>query len=269
MRSLHRKLSYSNVVATAALFLALGGISYAAVELPRSSVGTRQLKNEAVSTAKTKDGAITRAKVADGAVVNSKIADGAVTGTKVNLSTLGRVPNAAFATDADHAARSDHALSSSQADFALKAKEAGYLAGQPASAYGAALVAHTEIPPTDVDAEWWAPVSGASQAGSTLKSVEMLTPSTTPSFARGFTSFSWTGPSPGDAANVRVQLYYDEEPVLGDLSLTRLSYYNWSPSYSVEIQAGGRLAIKVTEEVNGEEIPAISLQTALLLSPGP
>ena len=42
----------SNVVAYIALFVALGGTSYAAINLPAGSVGTRQLKNRAVTAAK-------------------------------------------------------------------------------------------------------------------------------------------------------------------------------------------------------------------------
>ena len=39
------KLSYANVIATVALFLALTGGAYAANVLPRSSVGTSQIKD--------------------------------------------------------------------------------------------------------------------------------------------------------------------------------------------------------------------------------
>ncbi len=38
-----------------ALFIAVGGVSYAAVQLPRNSVGTKQLKRGAVNSAKVKD----------------------------------------------------------------------------------------------------------------------------------------------------------------------------------------------------------------------
>ncbi|TMK38440.1 MAG: hypothetical protein E6G56_14675 [Actinobacteria bacterium] len=38
-------LSYSNVMSTLALFVALGGASYAAVTLPPNSVGSRQVRN--------------------------------------------------------------------------------------------------------------------------------------------------------------------------------------------------------------------------------
>ncbi len=41
-----------NVIALIALFVALGGTSYAALNLPANSVGARQLKNRSVSAAK-------------------------------------------------------------------------------------------------------------------------------------------------------------------------------------------------------------------------
>ncbi|MET0603453.1 MAG: hypothetical protein ABW167_15815 [Baekduia sp.] len=50
---LHRllnRLSYANVVATLALFIALGGTSYAALKLPKNSVGSTQIKTGAVHT---------------------------------------------------------------------------------------------------------------------------------------------------------------------------------------------------------------------------
>jgi hypothetical protein len=37
---LRRHLTYANVVASLALFLALGGAAFAATQLPRNSVGT-------------------------------------------------------------------------------------------------------------------------------------------------------------------------------------------------------------------------------------
>jgi hypothetical protein len=43
------RLSYGNVVATIALFISLGGASYAAIELPADSVGPRQLRTHAVT----------------------------------------------------------------------------------------------------------------------------------------------------------------------------------------------------------------------------
>src|SRR5690348_7635233 len=50
-----RRVSYAEVVATLALFIALGGASYAAVKIPKNSVGTKQLKKNAVNSSKVKN----------------------------------------------------------------------------------------------------------------------------------------------------------------------------------------------------------------------
>jgi hypothetical protein len=52
MHRLRGKLTYANVMATIAVFIALGGASYAATQLPKNSVGTKQLKKGAVTPAK-------------------------------------------------------------------------------------------------------------------------------------------------------------------------------------------------------------------------
>ncbi len=51
------------IVACVALFVAMGGTSYAAVTLAANSVGTKQLKNSAVTTAKIKNGAVGTTKI--------------------------------------------------------------------------------------------------------------------------------------------------------------------------------------------------------------
>jgi hypothetical protein len=75
----------SNVYGLLALFVALGGTSWAATHLPKHSVGSKQLKNKAVTAAKIKAGAVTGAKVKPDSL----------TGASINESTLGIVPNAA------------------------------------------------------------------------------------------------------------------------------------------------------------------------------
>jgi hypothetical protein len=53
MKRFRFRPTYSNVVSTLCLFLLLGGgAAYAAAQLPRNSVGTRQIKAEAVTPAK-------------------------------------------------------------------------------------------------------------------------------------------------------------------------------------------------------------------------
>ena len=49
----------SNAVAYLALFVALGGTSYAAVQLPANSVKAKQIAKNAVATAEVKDGSLT------------------------------------------------------------------------------------------------------------------------------------------------------------------------------------------------------------------
>jgi len=86
-----------------AVFLVLGGAAFAAAQLPKNSVGKKQLKNGAVTTAKLKKNAVTTAKIKNNAVNGSKVKDGSLTGADINLSSLGTVPNAAHASSADSA----------------------------------------------------------------------------------------------------------------------------------------------------------------------
>ncbi len=57
-RRLQGKLTYANVAATLALFIALGGTSYAALTLPRNSVGDRQIRAGAVRSSEVRDRSI-------------------------------------------------------------------------------------------------------------------------------------------------------------------------------------------------------------------
>lgn len=52
------RLTYANVVASLALFVALGGSSYAAIELSKGSVKRKHLAESAVTSKKVKDGAL-------------------------------------------------------------------------------------------------------------------------------------------------------------------------------------------------------------------
>lgn len=74
---LRPKLSYSNVIASIALFVALGGAAVAA-NLPKGSVGPRQLKHGAVTTAAIRKQAITAGKIAPKAVIAGKLGPNAV-----------------------------------------------------------------------------------------------------------------------------------------------------------------------------------------------
>jgi hypothetical protein len=55
MHRLKERLTFANVTASLALFIALGGTSYAAITLPRNSVGTNQLRTGAIRSVDVKD----------------------------------------------------------------------------------------------------------------------------------------------------------------------------------------------------------------------
>lgn len=58
MSRIRRHLTFANVVSCVALFAALGGASYAAIQLPKNSVGAKQIKPNAINASKVKDGTL-------------------------------------------------------------------------------------------------------------------------------------------------------------------------------------------------------------------
>src|SRR5829696_7137593 len=64
MRRALERMTYANVVSSLALFLALGGTSYA-LTLPRNSVGSKQIRSRAVGTSELRAGAVRSADVRD------------------------------------------------------------------------------------------------------------------------------------------------------------------------------------------------------------
>jgi hypothetical protein len=85
---MRRKLTYANVMATLAVFVALGGASYAALKLPKNSVGTKQLKKNAVTTKKIKSSSVNGAKVKNASLSGADIRDGSLTGSDVNAASM-------------------------------------------------------------------------------------------------------------------------------------------------------------------------------------
>src|SRR4051795_6969569 len=81
------------VVAFIALFVAIGGSSYAVTRLPAKSVGAKQIRN----------GAVRSVHIARNAVTGAKIKNASITGADIRMSSLAGVPSAATATNATHA----------------------------------------------------------------------------------------------------------------------------------------------------------------------
>lgn len=69
MQRTRKHLTFANVVSMIALFVALGGVSYAAINLPKNSVGAKQIKKNAVTGKKIKNNAVTTKKVKNGTLV--------------------------------------------------------------------------------------------------------------------------------------------------------------------------------------------------------
>lgn len=119
MRIPRPKLNYANVIATIALFVALGGAAIAA-GLPKGSVGPKQLKRGAVTPAAIRKGAVTSGKIGPkavtagklganavlpgnlgkGVISTEKIAEGAVIASKIKNSviTTNKLNNSAVTT---------------------------------------------------------------------------------------------------------------------------------------------------------------------------
>jgi hypothetical protein len=79
-----RTPSPAMIVALISLVVAMAGTTYAAIKLPKNSVGSKQLKKNSVTTAKIKKDAVTGAKVKKQSL----------TGEDINLAKLGTVPSA-------------------------------------------------------------------------------------------------------------------------------------------------------------------------------
>jgi hypothetical protein len=87
---LRSRLTYANVTATLALFLAVtGGTAFAVTAIDDNSVRTNHIVNDEVRSGDVRDDTLT-----NGGLASPDIRPNALTGSDVNESTLGSVPNA-------------------------------------------------------------------------------------------------------------------------------------------------------------------------------
>jgi len=95
------QLSYSNVMATIAVFVALGGSSYAALQLPRNSVGATQIKRDAVRQAELRSNSVGSGEIKKATIRPSDLNPTAVTlfkGQKGDQGTPGLAAAKYFVT---------------------------------------------------------------------------------------------------------------------------------------------------------------------------
>jgi len=112
-RIVKRLPSPAMVVACLALAVALGGTSYAAIKLPRNSVGNAQMRNNAVGVKELQKSAVVATKLSARSVGPQKLQNNAVTtravknnqltGAKIVESSLEKVPSAVTADKAGDA----------------------------------------------------------------------------------------------------------------------------------------------------------------------
>lgn len=82
-----RRPTATLVIASLALFMSLGGTSYAAVKA--KSIGTKQLKNNSVTSGKIARNGVTASDIRAGVVDGSKIRAGAIDSSKLQFNSVG------------------------------------------------------------------------------------------------------------------------------------------------------------------------------------
>src|SRR6476659_1265197 len=104
MKKILRRLpSPARVAACVALTVALGGTGYAAIKLPRNSVGTAQLRRDAVTATKLATRSVGPRKIQNNAISERNVKDSSLTGAKILESTLAEVPSAKSSDTAENA----------------------------------------------------------------------------------------------------------------------------------------------------------------------
>jgi hypothetical protein len=128
---LRRHLTYANVMASIAVFVALGGVGYAATTISGNSIVKRT-----IGAGKLKNGTLT----------SKQVKQNALTGSVINESSLATVPSAETATSAETAASATSAGTAGSADTANTATTA-----QSAETADHALSADTATSATSAD----------------------------------------------------------------------------------------------------------------------
>jgi hypothetical protein len=83
--SLRARLTFANVVASVAMFVALGGASYAAVSIPKNSVGSKQVRPHSLKRSDLATGSVGTKQLRRRSVTAAKVANKGV--TKRSLSS--------------------------------------------------------------------------------------------------------------------------------------------------------------------------------------
>ena len=128
---LRKRLSFANVTSMLALFVALGGTSYAAITLPANSVGRTQIRTSGVGQSEVAANAVGRSEIRRSGVGRSEIATGGVTQKELAMNSVGpgeirdgRISPADLSDDAKNAVAELKGVT-----FRVAATDAGAAAG--------------------------------------------------------------------------------------------------------------------------------------------
>lgn len=96
MVRIKKVLSFSNVIACIALFVALGGSVYAAGKLSgsqikKNSIPANRIKKKSITANQVKPGSLTGTQIKAGSLTGAQIQAGSLTGTQIDASTLSGV----------------------------------------------------------------------------------------------------------------------------------------------------------------------------------
>lgn len=85
---LGKALTFSNVVSLVALFIALGGVSYAMVAIPKNSVGSAQIKRNSIGSSEIKPASISSSELSSGSVGSREMKSDGVASPQVKDGSL-------------------------------------------------------------------------------------------------------------------------------------------------------------------------------------
>lgn len=116
-----KRLSFANVTSALALFIALGGTSYAAITLPANSVGRTQIRSSGVGQSEIAANAVGRSEIRTGGVAQKELRDNSVGPGEIRN---GRISPADLSDDAKNAVAELKGVT-----FRVAATEAGATTG--------------------------------------------------------------------------------------------------------------------------------------------
>jgi hypothetical protein len=126
--------SPSLVISCIALFVALGGVGYAAAT---GSIGGREIKNNAVATKDLKNNDVRGKDIRGGTIAGSDVAPNTLTGSDIRETELGKVPSAGQA---------DSAATAGSASTATSAGDANTVGGNSVRTFSRAIAENTLTP---------------------------------------------------------------------------------------------------------------------------